>query len=158
MAKFSRSWPRRARSQALRLNDSVLATAAPVVNPPTMLRRCWTFVAWLLLILTVVASLWPVEPGPKPVHMDKLMHVLGYCGLMLWFMQIVPARRWPRLGLAMCMLGIGIEVLQGQTTYRSFSGLDIAANTIGILVSWVLARYGGAEFLDRIERRLATPP
>lgn len=87
--------------------------------------------------------------------MDKLVHILAYNGLMLWFTQVVPARRWSRLGFALLSLGVGIEIVQGQTTYRSFSYLDIAANAIGIVTGWLLASRGCATLLDRIERRLA---
>lgn len=119
------------------------------------LRRLWTMIGWAFVFLTVVISLWPLPPSAMHSQIDKLIHILGYSTLMLWFAQIVPPRCWSRLGLALLALGVAIEIAQGQTGYRSFSYLDIAANCIGIAIGWLLAASGCASVLLWIERRLA---
>lgn len=130
-------------------------TVTPELSRPadTTLRRVWTLAGFLLILLTVGISLWPSPPAAMHSHMDKIAHILGYNGLMLWFTQVVPARRWSQLCLGLLSLGVGIEILQGQTTYRTFSYLDIAANSIGIATGWLLASRGCATLLERIERR-----
>ena len=75
---------------------------------------------------------------------------------MAWFAQLYMRRSHARFLVFFIFLGIVIEVLQGQTTYRLFEYADIAANVLGATVAWLLAgsSLGFAKLLQRLERAL----
>jgi glycopeptide antibiotics resistance protein len=61
-------------------------------------------------------------------------------------------RRW-RLAVAIVLLGIGIELLQGLTPNRQPDVLDALANSGGVLLGWLAAR-----LLPGLPERLAALP
>lgn len=104
-------------------------------------------IAYAVALLTV--SLIKVDTGSSPVqfeHMDKVFHFGAYVGLtLLWQIYYFIKNRifHPQPSLWICILavifGIIIEILQGTaTTYRGFEFLDIVANTLGVLVAYVI--------------------
>lgn len=94
---------------------------------------------------------------PAPVELshyqfsDKLGHFIAYFALMSWFAQLYKRRTHLILLLLFVLMGICIEVLQGQTAYRLFELADIAANSLGALCAWALAASGYATLLLRVE-------
>ncbi len=71
---------------------------------------------------------------------DKVGHALAYAVLMGWFIQIFQhsvARLI--LGALFIGMGVGLEFLQGMVPTRQFEVLDMAANTSGVLLAWLLA-------------------
>jgi VanZ family protein len=94
---------------------------------------------------------------PEPVSfngVDKLEHLLAYAGLMLWFCQVYPEYRTRmRLFVALTVMGVGIEFLQGLGGYRYFEYVDMLANTLGVVVGWGLAKTGLGKMLGAIEQR-----
>jgi VanZ family protein len=104
------------------------------------LRALWLAVGWFGVVLTTYLSLIPRVPDFGVDHGDKLEHLLAYGTLMLWFAQLSadPARR--RITAALLVaLGIGLEFAQGQTGWREFSYADMAANTAGVCLGWLVA-------------------
>jgi hypothetical protein len=97
-------------------------------------RRVWYAIGATLLVAIVVGSLMPV-PRVASAPNDKLIHFLIYFSLMAWFGQLGGKRGW--LLAAFAGLGLGLELLQGQTRYRTFEWADVAANTAGVAVAWV---------------------
>lgn len=70
-------------------------------------------------------------------HMDKVLHVLAFLGLSGLFERAFPTLfKWKGVFL---MIGYGalIEILQGQTQYRSASWADLIADSFGV-VSYLL--------------------
>ena len=76
---------------------------------------------------------------------DKVAHAVAFTTLMAWFCGIFELRFAPRIAIALLCLGILIELLQQQLTYRSAELADGLADMGGILVGWALAASG----LDR---------
>lgn len=64
---------------------------------------------------------------------DKLIHVMAYGILSLWFAQLISPKNYVRLAVALLLYGGFIELVQGQLPYRSASMLDLLANLVGIL-------------------------
>ena len=125
---------------------------------PLKLRRVWTIIGYGLVGLVVVLSLSPV-PTP-PVHfpwMDKLLHVLIYATLMLWFAQLHPKSRYHWLALGFIALGILLEVLQSLSGYRTGEIGDAIANSLGAVLSWGLAAGGMNTLLYQFENRYLKP-
>jgi VanZ family protein len=95
---------------------------------------------WAWAAAIVWLSLTPSPPRVDFSHSDKLGHFAAYALLMFWFAQLY-ARRNARLSYALTFIamGIGLELAQGALGYRTSEVLDVAANTIGVLLGWAAA-------------------
>jgi VanZ family protein len=123
--------------------------------PNPRLRRAWAAIGWALVFLTIVLSLRPLPAAFAVGNLDKVMHVLTYATLTLWFIQLAPAERWIRIALWFMGMGVAIEIAQGQTGYRYFSFADMVANAMGIVTALLAARCGLSNLLTWCERVLA---
>lgn len=104
---------------------------------PLRLQTFWMFCGWLMAAVIIVLSLIPVsQVGPS----DKLNHLIAYFTLMAWFGALYPRRRHAYVLCAVVSLGIVIEGLQGLTSWRDMSLLDIGANTLGAVIACLLIR------------------
>jgi VanZ family protein len=113
------------------------------------MERLWLVGGWLGVIVTLVLSLMPPVLNESGNHTDKIIHLCGYAVLTFWWAQLVTERRW-RLAIAVVLFGIAIELLQGLTPARQPDVLDALANTGGVLLGWLAAR-----FLPNLPERLA---
>jgi VanZ family protein len=104
------------------------------------LRNLWLAIGWLGVGLTIYLSLTPSPPTLDVEQGDKFQHLFGYGLLMVWFAQLAvePRQRWLTAGLLVA-LGVGLECAQSFTTWRTFSFLDMAANTVGVGIGLLLA-------------------
>ena len=117
--------------------------------------RFWLFVGFLLIVGTFITSLMPLQMGHGLPHQDKLLHMTGYGMLTLWFLQIVRNQSALFLiPLAMMLLGLSIEVLQGFTAYRYPDRMDALANTLGCIGAALLALTPLRDTLLKLERYL----
>ncbi len=115
----------------------------------SMWTRLWRVGGWLGIGLTLVLSLMPSVLDTSDSHTDKFVHLAGYAALMFWWAQIVTRQRW-KLAVAVILLGVVIEGLQGLTPNRQPDLLDVLANSGGVLLGWLFAR-----FLPNLPERLA---
>jgi VanZ family protein len=116
------------------------------------LRRLWTFIGYGLVILVVAQSLSPSLSQPVSFPWaDKLFHVMAYGVLMLWFAQLHPKSRYGWLAGSFIALGILIEILQSPLATRSGDVWDVAANSLGVILSWGLAVMGMNTLLHQFE-------
>ncbi|MHB1083903.1 MAG: VanZ family protein [Thiobacillus sp.] len=111
--------------------------------------RRWLAGGWLGVIVTLMLSLLPPVLNESGNHTDKIIHLCGYAVLTFWWAQLVIERRW-RLAVAVVLFGVMIELLQGLTPARQPDVLDALANTGGVLLGWLVAR-----FLPNLPQRLA---
>ena len=120
-----------------------------------MLRKAWLILGWLWIATVFYLSLIPHPPKPISFDgVDKLEHFIAYGGLMLWFCQGYLERKTRiRLFMALVVMGVGIEFLQGWGGYRVFEYADMLANTIGVLIGWGLAQTGMGNILFVIESK-----
>ena len=117
--------------------------------------RLWLVIGFLLVGVTCFLTLTPSPPdvGDFP-EIDKIGHIVAYSVMMLWFGFIyLRGKRYLRVGLAFIFMGIALELIQGLLDYRSFSTLDMGANTCGVMIGWLLARTRLADSLVRFEAR-----
>jgi len=105
-------------------------------------RRAWLAGGWLLVCLVAYFSLIPLPPQPVSfAHADKLEHGIAYTLLSLWFCQLYLSIRSRTIVIAALIgLGIGLEFVQGWTGYRFFDVWDMVANSIGVLLGFLLVR------------------
>ena len=106
-----------------------------------MMRSLWLLAGWLGVVAAFVFSLNPATAeAPLIPHGDKLTHLASYATLMFWWAQLFTApRQRVALAIALILLGLSIEVLQGFTPDRQSDVLDALANTTGILLGWLIA-------------------
>ena len=115
--------------------------------------RWWKAGGYLLILTVIVLSLVPHGPEIDIEQGDKLGHFMAYGSLMFWFSQLEVSRKRLLWALAFVAMGIGLELLQSLTTYRSYDPMDMAANTAGVILGGLLALTCGNLF-HRIERAL----
>ncbi|MBT9568766.1 MAG: VanZ family protein [Thiobacillus sp.] len=102
--------------------------------------RIWLACGWAGVIITLVLSLMPPTLGNGTTQVDKLVHLVGYAVLTYWWAQLVIYQRG-KLAIAVVLLGVVIEGLQGLTPDRQPDVLDALANTTGVLLGWMIARH-----------------
>ena len=103
-------------------------------------RRVWLASGWLLVVLVVCLSLMPHPPEPLSFkNADKLEHVFSYAMLALWFCQLYRSVKL-RAAVVIALVGSGValEFVQGWTGYRMFDVLDMLANSVGVMLGWLL--------------------
>jgi VanZ family protein len=113
----------------------------------------WLAIGWLLIVSVIVLSLVRLGPATPGGQTDKVAHFLAYGTLMFWFAQIYSAAR-TRLVIAagLALMGVGLEIAQSFTDYRTFEYADMAANTVGVLGGWLIAPPRIANMLLFVER------
>ena len=118
--------------------------------------KLWLVQGWMLVAFIVVLSLLPKPPELIGFEQsDKLSHIIAYMTLMLWFANIYPQRPYQlRLAVGFFAMGVGLELLQGMTEYRTFAYTDMLANGIGILLALYLSKTRLATCLLRLDTRL----
>ncbi|OIO75629.1 MAG: hypothetical protein AUJ88_07615 [Gallionellaceae bacterium CG1_02_56_997] len=103
-------------------------------------RRVWLASGWLLVVLVVCLSLMPHPPEPLSFkNADKLEHVFSYAMLALWFCQLYRSVKL-RAAVVIALVGSGValEFVQGWTGYRMFDVLDMLADSVGVMLGWLL--------------------
>jgi len=100
----------------------------------------WLLMGYALIAFVVMQSLTssPVDMGVKV--WDKLLHTTGYFVLMGWFVQIYHGKFSSILcGLFFISMGIGLEFLQYLGGIRYFEVNDMLANSLGVIIAWLLS-------------------
>jgi VanZ family protein len=115
--------------------------------------RLWLVSGWILVVLAVIASIIPPTDLPQIGGVsDKLEHVVAYSALALWFAGIYPKSRYPMIGVALLVMGIVVEGLQGAMNLgRDADMRDVYANTIGIVSGLLLALIWLGGWAQRVE-------
>jgi VanZ family protein len=123
---------------------------------PLRYARAWLSAGLILLVLGLVSALSTVAtPMPLTVN-DKLIHLIGFIGFMVWFGGVFQARFVPLVALGLFAYGLLIELLQSFTVTRQAEGLDLAADTAGILLGWILSTAGLSRWCMKLESWFAS--
>ena len=122
---------------------------------PLRLSVLWQAIGWVYVALVVYESLTPSPPElPGFPGSDKLVHLVVYMLMMLWFGFIYePGKRLLILGAMFFMLGTALEFVQGATGYRSLELRDMMSNAAGLLAGGLLAKSRLSAALVRLETR-----
>ncbi len=114
--------------------------------------QLWLAIGWLLVAVVLYSSLTssPIQmPGIE--YGDKIGHFFAYFTLVFWFCQLYKNRSHILLFMLFVMMGVVVELIQGQTGYRTFEVADMLANSLGAVMGWLLVRFYVAEMLLTIE-------
>lgn len=103
----------------------------------------WLGIGWLMILVVWYVSLTPTPPNIeiKFEHLDKVEHLLTYFILMFWFAQLYKTKQ-SRLFFVLffILMGVTLEILQGLGQVRFFEYADMLANSVGVLIGWLLTR------------------
>jgi VanZ family protein len=116
-------------------------------------RGVWLSLGWALIVVVVYLSLTPKPPSADISQIDKVGHLLAYATLMGWWSQL--DTRHCRLALLFVLLGLAMEIAQGLTDYRQGDVLDMAANSVGVGIGWLVSRLR-PDWLRLLDRSLTT--
>lgn len=116
-------------------------------------RRLWLGIGLLMVLAVMVGSVISVPPTLKTFMVqDKVLHTVAYACMMAWFTQIYRHDLTRlMLGIALVLMGIFIEFVQGMVPARDLDGLDMIANTSGVLLAWALAYTWVGNTLAKLE-------
>lgn len=121
------------------------------------LKPLWLSIGYAMVVFVIYSSLIsdPVVIDIDFDMQDKVMHVVGYFGLMGWFIQIYQQQKTRYILAAVFItMGIGLEFLQDFGGVRYFEVSDMFANIAGVLLAWLLAKTSFAKLLFWFEARL----
>ena len=118
-------------------------------------RYLWLCIGYAMVIFVIYSSLTSNPVSVDIEYSDKFLHIIGYFGLMGWFVQIYQNKK-TRFVLAIifiCM-GVGLEFLQDIGGVRYFEVNDMIANSSGVLLAWLLTITPFSESLYWFEKRI----
>jgi len=105
-------------------------------------RYLWLFGGLCLVGVVLYTTLMPASKLPVLLVNDKAAHGIAFMAMMIWFCGVFKMRFSPLLAIALVCLGILIELVQQQLTYRSAELADSLADFAGIGLGWALAAAG----------------
>jgi len=119
------------------------------------LKPLWLLIGYLMVAFVIYSSLTTSPLTPSFKFSDKFMHIVGYFGLMGWFIQIYQQKK-TRILLAVIFICMGVlmEFLQDLGGVRYFEVNDMLANATGVLLAWALVKTPLSETLFFVEKKL----
>ena len=114
----------------------------------------WALPGWGLLVFVAAGSVLPGAVITGFPSADKIVHMLSYFLLMIWFSGLYSRQRHVVIALIFITFGVLLEFLQTQLPYRFFDPLDLVANTVGVALGLLLSLTLLAGWCQRIERVL----
>ena len=89
-------------------------------------------------MLIFIFSLVQIQPTQTPMLNDKVLHFLAYFCLASLVLKASENTKVSYLLVIMLSMGILIEIIQGNLGLRYFEYMDIIANSLGILGSFLI--------------------
>jgi len=111
----------------------------------------------VLVAFVLYGTLAPPVVGASLLD-DKLAHFLAFAALMAWFGGVFRPGGYPLVALCLLLLGMGIEIVQAQLTYRAAEVADVLFDLGGIAVAWILAAAGLGKWAELIESHVVRRP
>ena len=118
--------------------------------------KLWLSLGYALVAFIIFISLMPSPPAFSGFPgIDTLEHLLAYTIIMLWFGFIyLPGSAYRNLGLSLIMVGLILEIIQGESGYRTLEYFDMLANTLGVLFGRLLSKTSLSSVLVHVEGRM----
>lgn len=122
---------------------------------PLRFPKLWAALGWVLVGAVVAGSLIPGPVVAEVVTLnDKLLHAGAYFVLMVWFAGFYRHSAYPIIATVLFALGLGLDLLQLLTDTRSFDWYDVAMNSAGVVLGFILSALLLGGWCQRIEQRL----
>jgi VanZ family protein len=127
---------------------------------PLRYQRRWQF-AGAFVLLSVLAGtlipafwLWPDVSRVTLINFDKWLHCATFAFLAVWFSGQYSRNRYWGIGIGLLLFGIVIELCQRMVSYRTAELMDLAADTVGIVLGLIIALAGVGGWSLRLEERI----
>ena len=117
-------------------------------------RPLWQFMGVLIILAIAAFSLVDFGDGESSYIINKGQHLLAYAVLMGWYCQLYRRQTFYQLALVAIGYGLAMEIAQSFTDYRVFEFPDLIANTLGVILAWILCRFGADRILTGLEHLL----
>lgn len=118
-------------------------------------RSRWQIAGGVLLVSALVIALLPdlhLIDLSKPFRLwDKLVHVLAFAFLTVWFSGQFARQSYWRIAGGLIAFGALIELIQGMVSYRTAEWMDMYADGVGITMGLVVALFGAGGWSVRME-------
>jgi len=106
----------------------------------------WQVAGILLLVFVLVAALVPKMPFDELAAQfnisDKVMHIVAFAVLAIWFSGQYERRSYWRIALGLLGFGVIIELVQATVSYRTSEWMDLGGDAIGITAGLIVAALG----------------
>ena len=123
--------------------------------PSLKYKSLWLVIGYAMVLFVIYSSLVSSPPSIGVELHDKIMHTVGYFGLMGWFIQIYHTKKSQTiLAVLFILMGISLEFLQDLGGVRFFEFNDMLANTAGVLLAWALVKTPFIKILVFVESKL----
>jgi len=119
-------------------------------NTKLYYKNLWLSIGIAMVAFVITDTLLYVPVGVPTGISDKALHIIGYSGMMGWFVQIYHNRKHQLyFAIGFICMGITLEFLQGWGGVRQFEVADMVANATGVVLAWVLSltRFSDVLFL-----------
>jgi VanZ family protein len=121
--------------------------------------RFWRLAGLVLLLTVLVFTLvpavwfWDDRAGALTwlENSDKYLHGITFLVLAVWFSGQYRRPSYFRIALGLLLFGLLIEFCQFMVGYRTADWLDMAANSVGIILGIVIALAGMGGWSQRVE-------
>nr|VFK24847.1 MAG: VanZ like family protein [Candidatus Kentron sp. LPFa]VFK68444.1 MAG: VanZ like family protein [Candidatus Kentron sp. UNK]VFK73545.1 MAG: VanZ like family protein [Candidatus Kentron sp. UNK] len=98
-------------------------------------KNLWATLGYFYAALIFFICLKESPPGTETFpYQDKIFHFLAYFLLCFWFGQIYSSVTRNKIFIWSFLMGLLIELIQSQLSYRSAELADLLANTLGSLM------------------------
>lgn len=97
----------------------------------------WRLIFFFVLCAVMTFALLPTSGSPGFTGQDKLIHLIVFSVLFFLGAKAYPGLiswKWLYLYLGLFSYGVLMELLQGQTSYRSMEAWDLVADSLGLIV------------------------
>lgn len=105
--------------------------------------KLWLSIGWLMVFLLCYFSLVSNPPEIKfdLKYFDKVRHFIAYFILMFWFAQFYKTSK-SRLFyfVFFIVMGVILEILQGMGGVRYFEYNDMLANSLGVMLAFLMTK------------------
>ena len=118
-------------------------------------QNVWLFIGIAMIVFVIYETLTssPIQPGFK--ISDKMLHIVGYFGMMGWFVQIFKSRNQQLvLAVGFVSMGIMLEFIQGWGGIRHYEVADMVANASGVILAWLLSLTRFSDVLFSVETKV----
>lgn len=104
----------------------------------SLIHKHWFYITIIVAVSIATLSLWPVAQLPSVPGTDKTHHFIAYATLMFPTALRRP-KHWMMIAFAFFTFSGAIELIQPYVN-RYGEWLDLAANALGLLCGFILAK------------------
>jgi hypothetical protein len=114
----------------------------------------WLLLGWGLVAGVIYGSVTSNGIVRAMPIADDIEHACSYGLLMIWFAGLYARNRTGWIAVVVLTLGLVLEIIQSQLSYRTFDPSDLLANALGVTVGFMLSFWVLAGWCLSLETRI----